>query len=536
MMFVAKRCARLIVVWVLSTACAESLANEMGTNKRDVASETCLEDETSLLHAQAKIRVHHAEETMEKIDESVDDIVNHSAANKAKEMTQAEKHAKEDAQMFVHSPFLMSHDAATGFIGYGGSYVRVQTLSFVDQLACGIRAFDLRTVAINCGKEDCDIKAEDLRFQHTGGPTGGIGWISDDQSVANTFHGENSIKAWANAHPSELVVMVLSHCSYCSGLTLLHLSANDSLRSSSCTYYNEPANFCDRQSMKDAIAETGIPYFTDCGKVNDWTLAEAKGNATLQDGPGMVMVISGNCVHDNYGVFSGVYPPNQVLGKVKDVMDGNTGDGPQKNWPYVVQAMTQQCGTCDVNPSLKNQGEIDAQIYRWLKDPKNTILHNVNFLMKNLACSYSTFLSEALGATISPKDRDQCNLACTASKSGACSDWNACGAQGGLPQNTKKTCYYHNGVGPCYMQTPCMRPKATHWGKQYPDGWDFAGNGMADCSDSNNTVTAPPCPNDIVPTYDGNICSCTSDYDCPSGAPYCFIPIAGSWKSTYCHN
>ena len=44
-------------------------------------------------------------------------------------------------------PFLMTHDAATGYFGeVEGSYGKVQDSGFEQQLECGVRGFDLRTV------------------------------------------------------------------------------------------------------------------------------------------------------------------------------------------------------------------------------------------------------------------------------------------------------------------------------------------------------------------------------------------------------
>ena len=92
--------------------------------------------------------------------------------------------------------FLLAYDAATGYVGADveRNQIKAQETNFVGQLNCGARALDLRLGFQQSGGS--------LKFHH--GPI-----YMQDQTVANTMP---DVMQWAADHPTELVLLLLSHC------------------------------------------------------------------------------------------------------------------------------------------------------------------------------------------------------------------------------------------------------------------------------------------------------------------------------------
>jgi hypothetical protein len=98
----------------------------------------------------------------------------------------------------MKKPFVLSHNAATGYADSVTPFVKNQNMDFTGQLNCGARALDLRLGYQTSEQQD----KRDLKFHHTK--------YMEDQTVANDIG--KDVKAWAKRNPDELVILILSHC------------------------------------------------------------------------------------------------------------------------------------------------------------------------------------------------------------------------------------------------------------------------------------------------------------------------------------
>jgi len=286
------------------------------------------------------------------------------------------------------SPFLMSHDAATGYMGGGINHVGVvktQSLVLPAQLSCGVRAFDLRLAAIGSffSGPDSYSSFEDIRYHHGMNSFGGLmhGWISRDQSVANTVP---SLVEWSRAHPEELVLIVISHCLY-------------SRRSKTPTHVTDVA--CYDHRFLDAFTKHGVREQMDCNILNSWTLEQTHQAATMEGG-GKLLLIPGEgfCVNDNWEPDVESIPDvDRYMGRAMD----RSRDG---NRLFQIQAFQQQ----KLFVPLSNDN--NAMVYDRILG--SDTLTGVNLLEMNLICSHGVSISRALGATVTDGDYDQCKRDC----------------------------------------------------------------------------------------------------------------------------
>jgi len=112
--------------------------------------------------------------------------------------------AKEDT-LLRNKPFVLSHDAATGYDGGGTPFLKTQNMGFTGQLNCGARALDLRLGYKTSEEQD----KRELKFHH--------GVYMSQQTVAKEIGGE--VMEWAKKNPDELVILLLSHCKVGGGPT-----------------------------------------------------------------------------------------------------------------------------------------------------------------------------------------------------------------------------------------------------------------------------------------------------------------------------
>ena len=108
-----------------------------------------------------------------------------------------------DNVLLREAPMLMTHDAATGYVGFWDprkGFLKTQEVGFQGQLECGVRAFDLRLV------ERLDGKAH---FHHLPG----AGVPADVGAIDQHLEGELPVfMKFGSAHPDDLVVLYFSHC------------------------------------------------------------------------------------------------------------------------------------------------------------------------------------------------------------------------------------------------------------------------------------------------------------------------------------
>ena len=93
-----------------------------------------------------------------------------------------------DNQPLTRTPFLLAHDAASGYLGDSlvDRWAKTQSGGLRQQLDCGIRAFDARPLKT----------ADDLVWHH--------GKVRISYPFARTL---TDIVAWAEEHPSELILL-----------------------------------------------------------------------------------------------------------------------------------------------------------------------------------------------------------------------------------------------------------------------------------------------------------------------------------------
>jgi hypothetical protein len=160
-------------------------------------------------------------------------------------------------------PFIMSHDAATGYLDHGvvNGWTKTQSKPFADQLDCGARAFDARPAY-----------REDL----------GLVWHHGPVYVNHSFEESmEEIKAWAQQNPLELVLIGISSC--------------------------EGDSCMDR--VADVLARQAIPTLSDCSVLATMTLSGAQTMATLDQG-GRVLALTGTTGPNGVACSVGHYDPS----------------------------------------------------------------------------------------------------------------------------------------------------------------------------------------------------------------------------------
>ncbi|CAE7276544.1 ppt2-b [Symbiodinium natans] len=317
--------------------------------------------------------------------------------------------AVDGSALFRQSPFLMTHDSATGYAGGGlnaPNMIRTQGVDFVGQLACGARAFDMRTMK----KGDT---FEDVSFHH-GSFSGGrmtYGWISD-QTVRETIP---QIINWCQQHPNELVVILLSHC-------------YETPKATTGIETMKPATeiSCTSDEMLQVFTELGVPVESDCSTLDSMTLDEAKSHATMDTG-GRLLLIPGEgyCVESNYD--PGVTGQSQLA----DYSDRTMAAMREGSKPFQAQEFLQQSMETDGTfGNVPLSADLNAQVLAWIIS--TNMFQGVNFLEMNLICAYGNSISQTLGAQVTMADQQQCAAACSVK---SCPDEGACG--GGTPEGHK---------------------------------------------------------------------------------------------------
>jgi len=286
--------------------------------------------------------------------------------------------------LFRRSPFLMSHDSATGYIGRHDTSnyhtQKTQWATLEGQLQCGVRAFDLRLVAENNWSE--------FRFHHT--DSHGIGWISQKQTLHSTLP---QLVDWSNQHPDELVVFVLGHCAENKGPH----------------FFGWHEVNCNDSRFASGFTDEGVKVETDCSTINSWTLSEARSFAKMSGGGRMVM-IPYECVDMKYN------RRENSKSSVKPYVEETMENAPNYTTPFQVQSLIQKQGHLNVPTDI----DLNHDVLTWLTT--SPLYDGVNFLEMNTICGWGVSVARALGTTVTDDDEDKCNQACV----DACQVLNAC--------------------------------------------------------------------------------------------------------------
>lgn len=267
-----------------------------------------------------------------------------------------------------HTPFLFTHDAATGYIGKHSvdrPFAETQGLDLVGQLTCGARALDIRVLLDHDGS---------IRYHHGKG----FAWVSAKQTLDNTIPG---LVQWGQEHPSELVLLMLSHCH--TRKSRIDMEWDDIP--------------CTTPSLIEGFERHGVRVEIDCGKVNSWTLAEAEQHALMDNG-GKIMVIpsEGGCLAANYD--SSIDSKDKVEPYINRTMTASRSSFQM----FSVQAFVQQ----KFEVPVADSAFLNPEIVRWLTE--TDLLSGVNLLEVNLICASGILISTALGATVTENDRNTC--------------------------------------------------------------------------------------------------------------------------------
>lgn len=270
-----------------------------------------------------------------------------------------------------NSPFLFTHDAATGYIGeldVEKPFAETQGVDLLGQLTCGARALDIRVLIDHDGS---------IKYHHGKG----VAWVSD-QTLDSTLP---SLASWGQDNPSELVLLMLSHCYT---RKLIDLKWEDV----SCT----------DSRIVDGFTKSGIRFSQDCSAVNAWTLAEAQTNAKMDNGGKMIVILGeGACLQANYD--SSVKSRDLVAPYVTKTMAAGTASSQM----FAVQAFVQQ----SFEVPLSDSAALNPEILSWAKD--GATLKGVNLLEVNLICATGISISRAFGATVSDSDQKTCISDCS---------------------------------------------------------------------------------------------------------------------------
>jgi len=264
------------------------------------------------------------------------------------------------------SPFLMTHDSATGFISgydlFDHAFGQAQAVGLKEQLDCGARSFDLRLV--KTGGE--------IHFHH--GETAILNWVS-----SQTLSGElPRLIEWAREHPSQFVVIVVGHCAEKGWIE----------------YSSKP---CSDEEFVKPFAAQGVAFETKCDKLRNMTLAEAMKASALRNG-GHLLAIDIDCVETNWK--SEVTSAEQVQPYVAETMKQMQGSGKL----FQIQALMQQ------KFLIQRSYQLNKEVATWITDTH--LLDGVNFLEINTICAYGMAISRSLGATVSSTDADSCMQIC----------------------------------------------------------------------------------------------------------------------------
>jgi hypothetical protein len=294
-------------------------------------------------------------------------------------------------QLLRATPMLATHDAATGYMGSSDvrrPWMQTQLTPFSQQASCGSRAFDLRL-----GKYD-----EHLRLHHGS-------FFLWDQTVAGTMA---EMVAWASAHPSELVLMMGSHCTQCDGINVIGEGSNCHDAACSSTNFTEP------------FVDQGIAVITDCAEFASLTLESALGRSALPGGGHVLAVM--DCVDSNYG-------PAENIGWGRTLVSGQSSEASfaqlfsyfdaslRTSWSstWWLQAIWQEAPSLRYDPlqsihDYTSNSQINARVLARYQAGNMT---GANVILVNEVCDHGPALAAALGATVSAADQAACSAACT---------------------------------------------------------------------------------------------------------------------------
>ena len=166
----------------------------------------------------------------------------------------------------THTPFLMTHDAASGYLGGGlvNAWTKTQLGGLRQQLDCGARAFDARPL----------LSAKSQLIWHHGA-------ISIDYPFANSLA---DIIEWAGKNPTELVLLLISDCS-----------------GAGCS-----------AAVDDALRARNVTSLSSCNSLRGLTYGVARTRSRLPNGGSLLAVTGPSAKSGGTGCSIGNYEPSMA--------------------------------------------------------------------------------------------------------------------------------------------------------------------------------------------------------------------------------
>jgi hypothetical protein len=439
-----------------------------------------------------------------------------AAAREAEAARKAEA-AKKAAEKELESKTLRdwkmlgSHDAGTGYglaSGFAGipdlreGALVTQMTDLVTQANCGVRAFDFRIGAIKNTKEN---NKETVLFHH-----GGFFIDAEGSEVTQALA---SLVKWANAHPSELLVLMLKKCRTC-----------EKCNPSSVPACDAKDNGCKEFSGNDAMQQTRLmkPFKDNRIQIHPDIDCEGENMASIMKkskvpGGGHILVTPQGCFDDNWvkpihwegqAADHDFYWGEKTLDTLWSYFKSSLSKfkkGVNKK-PFWLQAHWQQkggvmnqgyyaVGMRDDMIEATTKSKINYHVLKELQD--DSILRaNVNVMTMNEVCHAGPEIAQVLGTTVSAADKAKCKKKCE--------------AQG---------IYNRHGGETCTLDAQCQEGKC---------GFLRADDNDQKCCPPGQTTLKTggvPVPRDYcTPIPDG--AKCVADAHCKSGL------CKGNWRGT----
>ena len=318
---------------------------------------------------------------------------------------------------------LGSHDAGTGYLG-GAFDIRegaivTQMTDLVTQANCGVRAFDFRFGLV-------DGKA---LFHH--------GSFFVDTKGSEVTHVLKSLVKWANAHPGELLVLMLKEVMICAnavhrlvGTAYDHLGGGYTADYKGCMDFGGPDAMRHVRLMKP-FKDNRIQIHPDIDCKGE-TMASIMKKSKVPGG-GHILVTPQDCFDDNWQDIKKFYWGEKRRDWALDTLwsyfqysirnkFSKFKEGVNKK-PFWLQAHWQQktdatnvgyiVGTHDDMVEATTNSRINYHVLKKLQD--DSILRaNVNVMTMNEVCHAGPEIAQLLGTTVSAADKAECKKKCEA--------------------------------------------------------------------------------------------------------------------------
>ena len=325
---------------------------------------------------------------------------------------------------------LGSHDAGTGYLG-GAFDIRegaivTQMTDLVTQANCGVRAFDFRFGLV-------DGKA---LFHHGG--------FFVDTKGSEVTHVLKTLVKWANAHPGELLVLMLKEVKICNnavhrlvGTVIDHVGGGYTADYEGCIDF-DGTDAMMRYTLMEPFKDNRIQIHPDIDLLKE--NMESIMKKSKVPGGGHILVTPQGQIDDNWGPIKTFYWGEKTLDTLWSYFKSSLskfkrGPAPAEDddddddeevaydRPFWLQAHWQQktdatnvgyiFGTNDDMVEATTNSRINYHVLKKLQDDSN-LRANVNVMTMNEVCHAGPEIAQLLGTTVSAADKAECKKKCEA--------------------------------------------------------------------------------------------------------------------------